>query len=376
VARYPRSSRRAAFVLCVLALAAWAPSAHGQADDKSTDRDIDKARTLFREARALVAERQYSEACRKFGQSLAIERGIGTMYNLADCWEKLGKTASAHAMFISTATAARSLSQPDRARTATERAAALEPRLSRLLVTVGTPADGITVWRGKKQIDQAAWGTPIPIDPGIYEIRATAPGKQPWTARVEIPELSPTATTISVTVPPLTPESKNSAAVAAATAPSKPKATGSTPPERKPLPPPETPPAADSSSGSNSRIIALSVGAAGVGALVAGVVLVLDYKSKNDEASDICPTAVNCSRAEVDRHAELTDDARSSRNWAYLAFGVGGAAILGAGAIYVTSRRETNASPWSASARHATKITVTPLAGAKGPLGAVVHGSW
>lgn len=376
MARYPRSSRGPAFVLCALALVAWAPSALGQSDEPSSDREIDKARTLFREARVLVAERQYSEACRKFEQSLAIERGIGTMYNLADCWEKLGKTASAHAMFLSTATAARSLSQPDRARLAKERAAALEPKLSRLLVTVGTPSEGITVWRGKKQIDQAVWGTPTPIDPGIYEIRATAPGKQPWTARVEIPEIATTATTISVTVPPLAPESKKVAA--AVTPPPPPKAaTESAPREQKPLSPPETPPAADASSGSSSRIIALSVGAAGVGALVAGVALALDYKSKNDEASDICPTTVDCSRAEIDRHAQLTDDARSSRNWAYLAFGVGGAAILGAGAIYVTSPGATNPSSRSSSgARHGARIAVSPLAGAKGPLGAVVHGSW
>ena len=97
------------------------------------------------------------------------------------------------------------------------------------------------------------------------------------------------------------------------------------------LPRSDREPQADSSSGTSSRVVALAVGAAGVGALVAGVVLALDYRSKNDEATDICPSAVNCSRAEVERHGQLVDDARSSRNWSYLAFGVGGAAVLGGG---------------------------------------------
>ena len=288
------------------------------------------------------------------------------MYNLADCWEKLGKTASAHAMFLSAEEAARSMGQADRSRMARDRAVALVPKLSRLLVTVGTPADGITVWRDKKQIHQSGWGTATPIDPGMYEIRATAPGKQPWTARVEIPEL---ATTISVTVPPLADEAKSSAPSAFRVR-KKPSLnrrasaarTGSAAAARETR-------ASRLLVGNNSRLVALSVGAAGVGALVAGVVLALDYASKNDEASDICPSAVNCSRAEIERHSQLVDDARTSRNWIYLAFGVGGAAVLGAGAIYITSSGSKD-SPKSAGVR------VSPLVGSRGPVGAFVQGNW
>jgi hypothetical protein len=326
---------------------------------------IDEARKLFLEARQLVAERQYAEACPKFEKSLEIERGIGTMYNLADCWELLGRTASAFRMFVSTAKAARSIGQDDRAKLARERAAALLPRLSRLLVTVGAPAEGITVWRNDSQIDETAWGVASVIDPGVYQIKATAPGKQTWTARVEIPER---ATTISVTVPPLVDVAATSKPVVVPVPAPKTKTKAiAAAPNAAPLPPPERPPYADSSSGSN-RLIALSIGAAGVGALVAGVVLALDYRSKNDEASGICPAAVNCSRAEVERHGQLVDDARTARNWAYLAFGVGGAAIAGATAIYV-------ASP-SPRARSSARVGVSPMIGARGPIGAALLGNF
>jgi hypothetical protein len=267
-------------------------------------------------------------------------------------------------MFLSTAEAARSLAQSDRSRMARERASALAPRVSRLLVTVGTPADGITVWRDKKQIEQGSWGTAAPVDPGVYEIRATAPGKRPWTAKIEIPELP---ATISVTVPPLADESKSIPLAAKAPQKKTPAATARPQPEPVQPPQPERPAQADSSSGNSSRTVAIAVGAAGVGAIVAGVALALDYQSKNEQASDICPTGV-CSRAEIDRHSQLVDDARSSRNWAYLSFGVGGAAVLGAGVIYIASSIEN-------SPRRA-RVGVSPLADARGPVGAVLHGNW
>ena len=71
------------------------------------------------------------------------------------------------------------MGQTDRSQLARDRATALTPKLSRLLVTVGTPAEGLTLWRDEKQIDKASWGTATPIDAGSHEIKATAPGKQP-----------------------------------------------------------------------------------------------------------------------------------------------------------------------------------------------------
>src|SRR5688572_27095637 len=105
--------RFAVLLVLVTALSAVSAVAHAQAE-QAAEKAALEARTLFREARELVKEQKYARACPKFERSLTIERGIGTMYNLADCWEKLGRLASAHALFASTAEAARSMGQAER----------------------------------------------------------------------------------------------------------------------------------------------------------------------------------------------------------------------------------------------------------------------
>src|SRR5688572_18113756 len=46
-----------------------------------------EARKLFKEGRSLAAEGRHAEACPKFEQSLQLEAGVGTRFNLADCYE-------------------------------------------------------------------------------------------------------------------------------------------------------------------------------------------------------------------------------------------------------------------------------------------------
>src|ERR1700759_2729062 len=65
------------------------------------------ARALFADARKLMAAKHYDQARPKLEESQRLDSGIGTMYNLADCWEHIGRTASAWAMFLDTAAAAR-----------------------------------------------------------------------------------------------------------------------------------------------------------------------------------------------------------------------------------------------------------------------------
>src|SRR5262245_59523757 len=87
---------------------------HSKSDDKSAKSDdspADDARTLFLEARELVKSGDFAKACPKFEASLKLKAGVGTKFNLADCWEKIGRTASARELFLRVAEAAREAKQ-------------------------------------------------------------------------------------------------------------------------------------------------------------------------------------------------------------------------------------------------------------------------
>src|SRR6185436_13105064 len=117
-----RLGGRSAHTLGILSLAfaLWGHEASAQSDSAA-------ARALFTEGRQLMSAEKYAEACPKLEESLRLDPGMGTRFNLAHCWEKIGRSASAWAMFLDVAAAARAAGQQQRDTAAKERAAALEP---------------------------------------------------------------------------------------------------------------------------------------------------------------------------------------------------------------------------------------------------------
>lgn len=179
-----------AVVLLVLGVPAGA-QAEPQAQDPAA------AQALFYKGRALMQQGRHAEACLRFEESLRLDVGIGTQFNLADCNEQIGKTATAWAGFVEVAKAAKAARQPERESVARKRAQALEPRLPKLVVEVGAlPAD-TTVARDGVAIPKEAFGTEVPVDPGVHRITANAPGNRSWEANVHTIE----AKTVLVAVP-------------------------------------------------------------------------------------------------------------------------------------------------------------------------------
>lgn len=147
------------------------------------------AQALFEEGRELMRQGREREACPKFEESQRLDAGLGTQFNLADCYERLGKVASAHALFSEVAEKARVTAQKERERVARERAAAVEPHLSKLLIVVpGGHIAGLRVERDGAEVSRTQWGAPVPVDPGVHRVRAWGPGLREWTGEVTVPE--------------------------------------------------------------------------------------------------------------------------------------------------------------------------------------------
>src|SRR5262245_36723730 len=87
--------RRSAMAATALAL--LLSSSRASADDAGDKRPA--AQALFDQGRALVTLGRFAEACPKLAESLRLDPGIGTMLWLADCYENVGRSASAWATF-------------------------------------------------------------------------------------------------------------------------------------------------------------------------------------------------------------------------------------------------------------------------------------
>ena len=85
----PMAMRKAWLGLWLLLTLVW--SAPARADQ------VADAEALFDAARDLAKSGHYAEACPKFEASLELDEQLGTLVNLADCYENLGRVATAWA---------------------------------------------------------------------------------------------------------------------------------------------------------------------------------------------------------------------------------------------------------------------------------------
>ena len=146
------------------------------------------AEALFEDGRRLLGEGKIGQACARFADSYAIEASSGTLLNLAHCHEKLGKTATAWSEYQSASRLAREQGRDDRAAVADTKATALEPRLSRITPVPTKVVPGLVITTEAGTLAEGRFGVAIPVDPGVHEVRASAPGYRSWTAIVEVHE--------------------------------------------------------------------------------------------------------------------------------------------------------------------------------------------
>lgn len=299
------------------------------------------AQVLFYDARGLMQAGKYAEACPKLEESLRLDPGLGTQFNLADCNEHVGKITTAWAGFLEVAAQSKATNQPEREKVARKRATALEPRLPKLVVDVASPPPGLEVKRDGIVIGAAAWGTSIPVDPGTHRIAVTAPGKQPWettvttsegkTARVAVPRELPAALVATTATPSAGAQPVASGATTATTA-----ATS------------DFPPPIVENNGSAQRTVGWIVAGLGVASVGVGAGFGLSSIGKRNESRSHC--VVDACDADGVR---LRDDAIRSGNIATVTTIAGGAAIAGGIILVLTA-------PKTESRERAGKIRAVP----------------
>lgn len=314
-------SRTLVPLLALLAVASPRP-AHAESSDSAA------AQGLYDQAKALMAAGKWSEACPKLEESQRLDPGSGTLVNLARCYEQSGRTASAWSTYLEAAASAKGSGNTARESAARQRADALAPKVSKLVIDVPSTArvEGLEVKRDGKPVGAAQWGSPIPTDGGKHEITASAPGRSPWRTEVTLRDEGKSQT---VSVPHLElVESPAAPAPAPAAAPSEP---GSPPPAGP------TPPAAEETKTSSGlgtqRIVALVAGGVGVVGLGVGGFFGIQALSHKKTADQNCEGPV-CSN---DEGVNAGEDAKSAATIATIAMTAGGVLVATGATLWFTA---------------------------------------
>jgi hypothetical protein len=334
-------------------LAAALSSASARADDKAT------AQQLFQEGKTLMAAGKVADACPKFASAAELSPTPGVRLNLGDCYDKLGRTASAWAKYDEARALAERASDAAAADLARSRLAAVKPRLSYLAVKVSPDAAaiaGLEIARDGDSVPQSSWGTSLPVDPGDHQVKATAPGRAPW------------ATTVSVTAPgeqvvmiPVLASAAESAGAGKVPASfdqgSTPAVSGGSDAEAQPRS------RLFSGVGGTQRTLAVVGAGVGVVGLGIGSYFGAQMLSKKSEYQKHQDSAGNC----IDLQCQTAShDAASAGDVATVAFVAGGVLVATGAVLWLTAPRASGAAP---------AVALVPMSG-PGGAGFGATGTW
>lgn len=311
------------------------------------------AEALFSRGNDLLEQGQIEQACQAFEASNRAEPTAGTLIQLGKCRLRGDRIASAWIAYKNALSRAK---DPTKHKIAEDNVAALEPRLSYLMISVSDEnrIDELTIQRDGAPLDPASWNRALPVDGNDYVIEARAPGHQAWQTTVhvaverdrvvvEIPHLEAQPTPMAASSPP--------------------GATTPVPSNRIP-PSPESP---QPSMLSATRKVAIGLGGASVVGLATAAALGAVAHREQSNASQLCPGPVGpCARS-----AEANVLVRAGNRWAFdadVAWSIAGAAALASGVMWLIG---------APSETTGTQISVVPAV-ASGEPGVLVVGrsSW
>lgn len=138
-----------------------AQSAHAQG--------ASKADQLFQDGRRAMAQGQYEKACAMLEASQQADPAAGTLLNLGECYEKWGKIASAWETYSAALESARKSKREEWVQIASERVAALGPKVPKVRITGKIPL-AARIEIDSKPFDKSAVGSAVPMNQDTHRI--------------------------------------------------------------------------------------------------------------------------------------------------------------------------------------------------------------
>ncbi|MBV8758802.1 MAG: hypothetical protein JO257_16055 [Deltaproteobacteria bacterium] len=297
-------------LITVVAVMLGAVSAHAQPSDS-----VAAAEQLFEQAKTMMDQGDFVGACPRFEASLKLDPALGTLLNLATCYEKQGKLASAWGHYREVVALATKAGDTARIDIAKERAKALEPRLPKLTIHPPKPAiSGLVVTRDDQPVESAALGVGFYVDPGEHVISASAIDHKTWSTNITISEAE--VKEIELPQLPAAPHAKPAAGTV-------------------------TTIIQEGDPGSSQRIFGLTLGGAGIAALVTGIGFGFAARDSYNSAFDqgLChKDTYQCTAIGQDR----IDTAHTRALVANVTGGIGLALIAGGAALYFTAPKRAH----------------------------------
>jgi serine/threonine-protein kinase len=288
--------------------------------------DVARADALFNAAKALTDAGQYADACAKYAESKRLAPGIGVTLYLADCYEHIGRTASAWTEFRSAEGQAREKGDK-RADVARDHAQALESKLVRLAIVVAptVPQSGLQILRDGVPVTPEELGLAVPVDPGDHAVVVSAPGRASRTLTAHVGPENRNATVLIDSLEELP------AAIVPLPVPVPP-----APPLAAPgVLPNEPPPPVSLDRGKSQRYVGLGIGGAGAVGLVVGSIFGVLAKVKFDQSN-----SVQCN-ASTDRCYSpgfpMRKDAEHAATTSNVGFVIGGVLLAAGATVYFTA---------------------------------------
>ena len=125
-----------------------------------------RADKLFDDGRRYLAAKEYALACTAFEQSQQADPAIGTLLNIALCYETWGKPTAAYRWYVEAAKMAKDKAD-DREKGANAKVAELEPKVPYIQVTIPADAEPATTFMlDGNEIEKAKLVERQPVEPG------------------------------------------------------------------------------------------------------------------------------------------------------------------------------------------------------------------